>query len=426
MKEKAFEIVKLLSVIILAVIWGGAVLAAIIWFHFKGFGSRGTYPVQMSFDINGELLRAGHGVYVRYGEGYYLPLTETVNLLDISEESHFRGNRLLIKLDDNPYTYYFSDNRLLKGVEKIEGCGNAFMLKEGTVYISTKFMTEELKCRILEGTDAENRIFISRNSFRESKFDYSWAEKDENSYIAHALGGIDGLDYSNSLEAFEESYRKGFKVFEADLEYTSDGELVLIHNWERALLRRLFGMDLPDDNVETPLSLSEFKSQKIYGKYTPLSFKELLRLMKENPDVYLVIDGKYNEEEEVRKEYRDIVEYAESIDPLLLNRMIPQIYNKGMYDWIMDTYDWKSMIFSWYMYGSAGLEPEPLFDFCEERGIKICAMKDALENALLDREAFRRDLMIFVYTVNSEEDRKRLFGNGVKGIYTDFLSDENG
>ena len=101
MREKAFELIKLLSVIILAVILGGMILAAFIWFHFKGFGSRGTYPVQKSFDINGELLRAGHGVYVRYGEGYYLPLTETVKLLDITEESHFRGNRLILKLDDN-------------------------------------------------------------------------------------------------------------------------------------------------------------------------------------------------------------------------------------------------------------------------------------------------------------------------------------
>ncbi len=425
-KEKLYRIFSILPAVILALIIIFAAGGSFLWFYLKGFGSRGVNPIQMSFDINGNLLKALHGVYFRNGEAYYLPLSETVSMLDVSEKSHFRGDRVLVKLDDDQYSYCFSNGRLLKNGEELKDCGTAFMLKERTVYVSTLFLEKALQCRVTQGTDEENRVFISRGKFPEGSFDYGWTEMGEKSYIAHALGAIDDKVYTNSLEAFQHNYDLGFRVFEADLEYTSDDEIVLIHSWERANLKDIFGMDVPSDNVETPLSAGEFRSLKIYGKYTTLSLKDLIGLMAENPDTYLVIDGKYSDEERVRKEYADIVELTKEVDKSILDRMIPQIYSESMYDWIMDSYDWKSIIFSWYKYGSAGLEPEPLFDFCEERGIKIAAMKDALENALLDREAGRRGIMIYVYTVNEPADRKRLFGNGVKGIYTDFLYENDG
>lgn len=45
--------------------------------------------------------------------------------------------------------------------------------------------------------------------------------------IAHAMGGIDGEAYTNSMEAFKENYARGHRLFEVDLHFTSDGKLVL-------------------------------------------------------------------------------------------------------------------------------------------------------------------------------------------------------
>ncbi len=422
MKEKSKEFIKFIPAVLLGLLVIIAALCALLWFYFRGFGSRGTFPVLKSFDINGDPLKAGHGIYVRYGEGYYLPLHETAALLSTEEESHFRVSFISVRLKGREYRYNFHGRELFLDGERIEDCGTAFMLKEGTVFVSTPFLEKALSCRIFEGGEKDNRIFISDRIFPDTDFDYDWAEKSP--YIAHALGGIKGRVYTNSLEAFEENYKRGFKNFEADLEYSYDGELVLIHSFERATLKELFNLNVPADNLETPLTTAEFKALKIYGKYTPLTFKELLRLMKEHPDMYLILDGKYSDGENVKREYADIVRLARETDPELLNRMVPQIYNENMYDWVMEAYGFKSLIFSWYMYGSADLEPEPLFDFCGERGIKVCAMKDPLENALLDKEAFRRGLYVFVYTINEERDRDRLFKNGVKGIYTDLLFED--
>ncbi len=50
-------------------------------------------------------------------------------------------------------------------------------------------------------------------------------------YIAHALGGIDGHAYTNSLDALLLNYKNGHRVFEADISITSDGAAVLAHDW---------------------------------------------------------------------------------------------------------------------------------------------------------------------------------------------------
>ena len=45
-------------------------------------------------------------------------------------------------------------------------------------------------------------------------------------FIAHAGGAIDGITYTNSLEALDLSYSKGCKLFELDLVLTSDDKII--------------------------------------------------------------------------------------------------------------------------------------------------------------------------------------------------------
>ena len=53
--------------------------------------------------------------------------------------------------------------------------------------------------------------------------------------IAHAGGQFNGATYTNSLEALDQNYEAGFRAFEIDLSFTSDGELVCLHDWGRVL-----------------------------------------------------------------------------------------------------------------------------------------------------------------------------------------------
>ena len=246
---------------------------------------------------------------------------------------------------------------------------------------------------------------------------YAWVK--DNRYIVHALGGIDSDAYTNSREALLNSYEKGGRVIEADIEYTSDGELVLIHNWKKKTLRDILGIET--DRDEEALSLEEFKERKIYGKYTPMTFRELMEFMGEHEDMMLVLDGKYEEGDDVRRQYGDILKIAGEYGEDIKDRLIPQIYNEEMYDVIMELYDWKSVIFTWYKLNEDTLDPEEIFEFCDQHDIRVCTMEDSRENPLIDRTAAKYGVSIYVHTINDEAQRDRLFDSGVAGIYTDFL-----
>lgn len=68
------------------------------------------------------------------------------------------------------------------------------------------------------------------------RFNYDWTK---NKYIAHALGGIDGKAYTNSPQALEYNYKKGFKVFELDLDFSSDDELIAWHSFDKESLKKM-------------------------------------------------------------------------------------------------------------------------------------------------------------------------------------------
>ena len=79
-------------------------------------------------------------------------------------------------------------------------------------------------------------LFLSFNTLFSSNKKINHRESlGENHLIAHALGGIGGKPYSNSLEAFIENYNKGIRIFEVDLSITSDGYVVCRHDWNTSL-----------------------------------------------------------------------------------------------------------------------------------------------------------------------------------------------
>ena len=62
--------------------------------------------------------------------------------------------------------------------------------------------------------------------------------------IAHAGGQVNGATYTNSLEALEENYQAGFRAFEIDFSFTSDRQLVCLHDWEESFTRSFAAFSL--------------------------------------------------------------------------------------------------------------------------------------------------------------------------------------
>lgn len=102
-------------------------------------------------------------------------------------------------------------------------------------------------------------------------------------YVAHALGRANGWSYTNSLEAFRESYSRGFRLFEVDLVLLGDGSIVAAHNRFESYygLSKRFWRARVDE-----------VSPKFRGTLTTLFERDLVRLLAEHTDVHLILDCK--------------------------------------------------------------------------------------------------------------------------------------
>ena len=102
-------------------------------------------------------------------------------------------------------------------------------------------------------------------------------------FIAHAGGAIDGINYTNCVEAMDLSYSKGCRLFELDLTYTTDGKIVAAH-------------DSPGVTEE------EFMNTLIHGKYTPMNMQTINDWFRRHPDAILVTD-KINDPQRIYDEF---------------------------------------------------------------------------------------------------------------------------
>lgn len=234
--------------------------------------------------------------------------------------------------------------------------------------------------------------------------------------IGHAFGIIDGIDYTNSLEAFYAAYNRGVRIFEVDLQMTSDGKLVLIHDWE--LFQKYYGEKIiPTEKV--------FLETKIFGKYTPLSFEDLFKIMRQYPDIFIVTDSKYLEQDIIKKQFEEIIRISnEKGFKEELDRIIVQIYNENMYKVLNEVYEFKNIIFTLYQRwdGKSLNEFEKICMWCDSNQINQITIWNYLFNKKVYSIAQKYNIDIYVHTENNIKNAKKFLGRGVKGIYTDIIS----
>lgn len=177
-------------------------------------------------------------------------------------------------------------NGLLKQTAKLASMGFSQLstLKGRQAYIMHNFNE-----RIFENID-DNSVSISLdipqdtsdNNIYFPKVRYEFKPSIDR-YIAHAGGEVNGIKSTNTKDALDQNYKKGFRLFELDINKTSDGKLVAVHDWE-------MWARFTDYQGVLPPSHSEFIKQKIYGDYTTLDFKAINDWFTAHPDATLVTD----------------------------------------------------------------------------------------------------------------------------------------
>ena len=236
-----------------------------------------------------------------------------------------------------------------------------------------------------------------------------------NKLIAHAFGEVDNKIETNSKEAFINAWENGFRVVEGDFTYTSDGVLVLRHDFEKdGSYARL---DIPTTG-DVVMDSKTYMNTPVIFTQTPLRAVDLLQLMVEYPDMYLVTDTKNTDKATVQKQFRDIVNAAKSIGhPEVLKRIIPQLYNKGMIDWIREIHSFENWIFTLYLYNNP--DYNDIARYCVDKGIQTVTLHvDRATKANVDKLK-ASGLKVYAHTTNRYLTMKGLLDVGVDGIYTD-------
>ena len=224
--------------------------------------------------------------------------------------------------------------------------------------------------------------------------------------IGHGGGRFMGSSITNSLEALQANLLN-FRVFEIDLNWTSDSDLVCIHDWKASARSRL-----GYEPIE-PLTKAQFKSLIGQSPERPRNcdLESLAQWMAANPWIRVVTDVKSNSV----AAHRLIAERH----PDLVDRFIPQAFKPQEIS-AYRRLGYGDVIFTLYRFGRR--EDRILEAISKHKPSAVAMPVEMARSGLLRSLADTAALPIFVHTVNDVELARCLLGLGAAGLYSDDLS----
>lgn len=223
-------------------------------------------------------------------------------------------------------------------------------------------------------------------------------------FIAHAGGGIDGRRYCDCLDALEANHALGHRWFELDFSWTSDGQLVLIHDWD--LMWRLLFQGEPNK----PPTRAEFLQLPMARGQRQLDLAGLLQWLKDHPQARIVTDFK---EDSLRG-----LALLAAAAPDMRDRFIPQIYLREELAKVR-ALGFEHALYTLYRSPDT---PEEVVRFAAETGLLgVVTYEKRGGHARLMKLLREARIPVYLHTINDPEEAEALFAQGVTGVYTDFL-----
>lgn len=221
--------------------------------------------------------------------------------------------------------------------------------------------------------------------------------------VAHAGGGVrrklSNETYRDSVEAFLQNYELGHRVFEFDFYLDKDDNLIVEH-----------GERLNPESGELPY------------RTDMASVKEIIQLLYEHKDAYIITDTKITyDEESILSQFEQLRDAARRVDEDILDRIIPQIYNQPMLPIVLSTYDYKDIIYT--LYSSPDSNEDVIkFVMANTKIRAVTCHGDREKVGYLAPKIGEMGLRFYVHTFNTYTDFVDWAKLGVTGWYTDFLT----
>jgi glycerophosphoryl diester phosphodiesterase len=161
-------------------------------------------------------------------------------------------------------------------------------------------------------------------------------------FVAHAFGSPSGLQqlehYTESREGFEVSYRNGFRAFEIDLIELADGSVAAVHDQaesEYGIVGKKF----------TELTRADLEGRRWNGEYPVLFAEDIVKLLVDHPDIWLITDTKCCHEDIART----FVELAP--DDSVRDRIVPHVTGYAHAAALPHIYPFPEQMYARYWWG---------------------------------------------------------------------------
>lgn len=331
----------------------------------------------------------------------------SVQWLSVSGDNFNKDSQILLN-NEALYTIYdVETGKLLTKLEYSDWCTkDCLQISVGQCY--NGFLTEVKSNAVAVDVEANSEKYCLK---------YDWVKEH---YISHAFGAIGDKTYTNTLEAFNENYDKGARLFEVDFSLSADGVLICRHDWSRLTYGRAGEGYAAYEINNLPKTWEDISSSS--NDFTMLSFDDVCELLEKYEDIYIITDTKDINSVAIDYVFRYMVEHAKDINEDILKRIVVQVYNEEMYWQIMSIYPFESIIYT--LYQTTASEDE-VVEFVKETGIKVVTMfPERAAKSTVDR-LHELGCMVYVHTINDVEQIEQLAKRGIYGYYTDFLTKQN-
>ena len=281
-------------------------------------------------------------------------------------------------------------------------------LSIGTMLFSTSAFADEKKDENINDAAVEAVTEIK-----------SW---NEYFVISHACGAVDGRCETNSLEAFEQNYEKGQRVFEIDFSLTLDEKLVARHDFEQ---NSYYVMEQSYFSKVPVMMYDKFMNTPINYKYTPMDAAKIVELLKTHKDAYIVTDSKNTDKGTVEKEFLLLTEaIVKGGDAEVFDRVVVQLYHPEMIQYVKNTGPYTNFMLTTYQIANPDFSVLSLF--CKENGVDAIVMPYEVLTKEKADTIHSAGLELYTHTVNRLYDTKKYMEMyGIDGIYSDIIVEED-
>lgn len=227
--------------------------------------------------------------------------------------------------------------------------------------------------------------------------------------------------YTDSLESFNYAYSHGTRVFDADLNFTSDGFLVLRHEWPDDLGQEGCGNGIIPD-YETFMHSPIYPNKK-GGSLTPMDASMLLRFLHKHTDAYAACDTKAD----TYRTYSALVQAAKLLGyEDVLERIIVSFYWQEDKAAALRAYDFKHFALRYYFNNLNDFNNfKEVKDLAKELDVPVCMVWSTF---IRDDEEWRvltdNGIVVWTAVIDDADEWRRLNSLGISGCVTNFLYED--